>query len=332
MITDNPHYSRRWTILVILAPRRPERFDGVVLAGVRLVSRAGAELGQPRHDRVAGHRRAASEGVRGDRGPQSPPAVAAAGRDGSQSQRIFPLNGHCRSRRFRRVLVLDLLAAAGSWLHADQDRRRVPASERRDHGLGDHRHQQARARSGPPPLMVAGIAARRWGMLYVARLTVAASYATGTLPALIMLGIGLGLVFSTSINSAPLGVEPADAGVASASVSAAQQIGGSLGTALLSTIAASALSSYITSAHAHLSGLLFTHAGCTATRRPLRGLPGSSQRARWSPESCSSAGPMHSDRRRGHHSGRPLTRRRSRGSNRALVSVSQPKPLPCLGM
>ena len=64
-----------------------------------------------------------------------------------------------------------------------------------------------------------------------------------------MLGIGLGLVFSTSIKSATLGVQPADAGVASATVSASQRIGGSLGTALLSTIAAGALSGYITSAH-----------------------------------------------------------------------------------
>ena len=105
-----------------------------------------------------------------------------------------------------------------------------------------------RARSRPRPLMVAGMLLAAGGMLYLSRLTVVASCATGILPALIMLRIGLGLVFSTSINSAPLGVEPADAGVASASVSAAQQIGGSLGTPLLSTIAASALNSYITSA------------------------------------------------------------------------------------
>jgi uncharacterized membrane protein YgdD (TMEM256/DUF423 family) len=97
-------------------------------------------------------------------------------------------------------------------------------------------------------------------MLYLTRLTVASSYATDILPALIILGIGLGLVFSTSINSATLGVRPADAGVASATVSASQQIGGSLGTSLLSTIAASALTSYVTSAHAHPTRLLLAHA------------------------------------------------------------------------
>jgi len=117
-----------------------------------------------------------------------------------------------------------------------------------------------RMRFGPRPLMVAGMLLGAGGMLYLARLTLAASYATGILPALIMLGVGLGLVFSTSINSATLGVQPADAGVASATVSASQQIGGSLGTALLSTIAASALTSYITSAHAHPTRLLVAHA------------------------------------------------------------------------
>ena len=117
-----------------------------------------------------------------------------------------------------------------------------------------------RPRLGPRPLAVTGMLLGAGGMLYLTRLTVASSYATGILPTLITLGIGLGLVFSTSINSATLGVRPTDAGVASATVSASQQIGGSLGTALLSTIAASAVTSYVTSAHAHPTGLLLAHA------------------------------------------------------------------------
>jgi Na+/melibiose symporter-like transporter len=117
-----------------------------------------------------------------------------------------------------------------------------------------------RARVGPRPLMVAGMLLASGGMLYLTRLTLTSSYLTDILPALILNGMGLGLVFSTSINSATLGVQPADAGVASASVSASQQIGGSLGTALLSTIAASALSGYITTAHARPTGLLLAHA------------------------------------------------------------------------
>jgi EmrB/QacA subfamily drug resistance transporter len=116
-----------------------------------------------------------------------------------------------------------------------------------------------RPRVGPRPLMIAGMLLGGGGMVYLTRLTVTSSYATGILPALIMVGIAVGLVFSTSINSATLGVEPADAGVAAATVSASQQIGGSLGTAVLSTIAASALASYITSAHAHPTRALLAH-------------------------------------------------------------------------
>jgi EmrB/QacA subfamily drug resistance transporter len=117
-----------------------------------------------------------------------------------------------------------------------------------------------RPRFGPRPLVVTGMLLGAGGMLYLTRLGVASSYATAILPALIMLGVGFGLVISTSINSATLGVRPADAGVASATVSASQQIGGSLGTALLSTIATGAMTNYIASAHTHPTRLLLAHA------------------------------------------------------------------------
>jgi len=65
-----------------------------------------------------------------------------------------------------------------------------------------------------------------------------------------VIGGGLGLVFSSAINAATYGTAAADAGVASAMVNTCQQIGGSIGTALLNTIAASALSSYLVT-HGH---------------------------------------------------------------------------------
>jgi hypothetical protein len=117
-----------------------------------------------------------------------------------------------------------------------------------------------RPRVGPRLLVVAGMLLGGSAMLYLTRLGVTSSYAADILPALVMLGVGYGLVISTSINSATLGVRPADAGVASATVSASQQIGGSLGTALLSTIATSAITSYITGAHTHPTRLLIAHA------------------------------------------------------------------------
>jgi hypothetical protein len=119
--------------------------------------------------------------------------------------------------------------------------------------------------------MIAGMLLGGSGMLYLSRLTLASSYLTAILPALIMIGLGVGLVFSTSINSATLGVEPADAGVASASVSASQQIGGLLGTALLSTTAF-ACAAAIFAAGALIAAGLFEHGtkalGIEATAAP----------------------------------------------------------------
>jgi EmrB/QacA subfamily drug resistance transporter len=121
-----------------------------------------------------------------------------------------------------------------------------------------------RARFGPRPLVVTGMVLGAAGMLYLSRLGVDSTYASAILPALIAIGVGLGLSMASAMNSATLGVQAADAGVASATVSASQQIGGSLGTALLSTIATSALSTYITGAHAHVSQTLLAHAAVHA--------------------------------------------------------------------
>ena len=102
-----------------------------------------------------------------------------------------------------------------------------------------------RSRVGPRPLIVTGMALGAIGMLMLRGIGLDSSYAGVILPGLVVMGTGLGLVFSTAMNSATLGVEPQDAGVASATVNAAQQVGASLGTALLSTLAASAATSVL---------------------------------------------------------------------------------------
>jgi nitrate/nitrite transporter NarK len=100
-------------------------------------------------------------------------------------------------------------------------------------------------RFGPRALVVIGMALSATAMLYLTRLVVDSSYAADILPPLLVVGIGLGLVFATAFNRATLGVRQSDAGVASATANASQQVGGSLGTALLSTVAASATTSYL---------------------------------------------------------------------------------------
>jgi EmrB/QacA subfamily drug resistance transporter len=98
-------------------------------------------------------------------------------------------------------------------------------------------------RFGARPLIGAGLGLGAIGMLFLTGIGTDSSYWTHVLPGLLIMGLGLGNVFAPAMSSATLGVEPSDAGVASAMVNTMQQIGGSIGTALLSTLAASATTS-----------------------------------------------------------------------------------------
>jgi EmrB/QacA subfamily drug resistance transporter len=101
------------------------------------------------------------------------------------------------------------------------------------------------SRTGPRPLVSLGMALAAVGTALLAQLGVHSGYAAHALPGLLVIGLGLGLAMAPAMNTATLGVSAADAGVASATVNTMQQIGASLGTALLSTVAASATSSYL---------------------------------------------------------------------------------------
>src|SRR6266542_716060 len=104
-------------------------------------------------------------------------------------------------------------------------------------------------RVAPGMLVALGMAISAAGMLYLTRLGMHASYAADILPSLLALGVGLGLIFPTTFNNGTRGVDSHDAGVASATVNTSQQVGGSIGTALLSTIAASATTAHLASSH-----------------------------------------------------------------------------------
>jgi EmrB/QacA subfamily drug resistance transporter len=104
-------------------------------------------------------------------------------------------------------------------------------------------------RFGPRIVITIGMLLGFVGLGYLSRLDVHSSYAGGVLPALILMGLAMGMVMAPSMNTATAGVQPQDSGVAAALVSTMQQIGGSVGTAVLSTIAASATATYA-AAHA----------------------------------------------------------------------------------
>ncbi|WP_137875623.1 DHA2 family efflux MFS transporter permease subunit [Rhodococcus sp. Q] len=101
-------------------------------------------------------------------------------------------------------------------------------------------------RVGPRPLMVGGLALGAAGLALLAQLQVDSDYAAHILPGLVLLGVGMGMVFAPGMQGAVTGVQPEDAGVASATVNTMQQVGGSIGTALLSTVAATAAADFMT--------------------------------------------------------------------------------------
>jgi EmrB/QacA subfamily drug resistance transporter len=105
-------------------------------------------------------------------------------------------------------------------------------------------------RVGPKPLVASGMLAAAGGAAWLAQLGPHTSYATGVLGPIILAAIGLGLVIAPVINTGTFGVAPQDAGVASATVTVGQQLGASVGTALLNSIFTAAVTAYLT---AHLA-------------------------------------------------------------------------------
>lgn len=100
-------------------------------------------------------------------------------------------------------------------------------------------------RFGPRAVIVTGMILGLIAMIIFTRLTPGGSYASQVLPGLIPAGAGAACIFSASFATATLGVKRTDAGIASAMVNTAQQVGGSVGTTLLSTIFAGAVSGYL---------------------------------------------------------------------------------------
>jgi EmrB/QacA subfamily drug resistance transporter len=105
------------------------------------------------------------------------------------------------------------------------------------------------ARVGPRVLIATGMLLGAGGMAYLTQVTVTSGYASAVLPALLILGLGFGMIFAPAINTATFGVARRDSGVASALVNTMQQVGGSIGTSALSTIALSATASYLITHH-----------------------------------------------------------------------------------
>jgi len=100
-------------------------------------------------------------------------------------------------------------------------------------------------RVGPKIIVPIGLACDAVAMYMLHLLGLHSSYATHVMPYLILLGFGFGLSLAPSFSTGTLGLRPHDAGVGSATLNTAQQVGGSIGTALLNTLAAGAATAYL---------------------------------------------------------------------------------------
>ncbi|MDQ0772530.1 EmrB/QacA subfamily drug resistance transporter [Streptomyces aurantiacus] len=100
-------------------------------------------------------------------------------------------------------------------------------------------------RIGPKIIIPTGFALASVAMVWLTGIGVDSDFSTAVLPPLLVMGAGLGIVMPPAMALATSGVAAADAGVASATVNTMQQVGGSIGTALLNTLAASAATSYL---------------------------------------------------------------------------------------
>jgi EmrB/QacA subfamily drug resistance transporter len=102
-------------------------------------------------------------------------------------------------------------------------------------------------RFGPKIMVPIGMTLAAIGMVYLTHLDLSSTYAADVLPPLMIIGAGMGSIMPAAMQTATLGVDRQFAGVASAMVNTSQQVGGSIGTALLNTLAATAATNYVAS-------------------------------------------------------------------------------------
>ena len=114
--------------------------------------------------------------------------------------------------------------------------------------------QQGVTRIGARPLYIGGTAAAAGGMFWQSRITEHSTYAGGMLGPVLVMGAGLGVLFVLSFLVGLTKVSENDAGVASSLVNVAQQVGGSIGLAIVGTVAWSAVASSLRSQAAAAGG------------------------------------------------------------------------------
>lgn len=111
-------------------------------------------------------------------------------------------------------------------------------------------------RTGPRPLLVAGGAVTTVGLAWLAAVPVHGAYVSNIMVPSVLTTLGIGLSFTPIAMAATSGVTPHDAGLASGLVNTMRQVGGSLGLAVLATIAVDHTTSLLESGHATKAALV----------------------------------------------------------------------------
>ena len=101
-------------------------------------------------------------------------------------------------------------------------------------------------RVGPRPLLIIGLIMATASMLWLTQISPTTNYFTHVLPPMVVMSVGLAGVFIPASSTALFGVGGHDAGIASAVLNTSQQIGGSLGLALLNTLYIGAVEDFMT--------------------------------------------------------------------------------------
>ncbi|MGX7824412.1 MFS transporter [Actinokineospora sp. 24-640] len=114
-------------------------------------------------------------------------------------------------------------------------------------------------RVGPRPLISGGMVIAAVGTGLMGLLDETSTYVSGVLPGLLIAGLGIGLTMAAGMNVGIAGVDPRDSGAASAAINAIQQVGGSIGTALFSTVAASAFTAALSEGSSPVSATIASY-------------------------------------------------------------------------
>ncbi|HUZ19134.1 MAG TPA: MFS transporter [Acidimicrobiales bacterium] len=119
------------------------------------------------------------------------------------------------------------------------------------------------ARTGPRPPMTVGPLVAAGGLFWLSHVQADSTYVGGVLGPIIVIAVGIGVTFVPLTLTAVSGVRRDEAGLASALLNTGQQIGGSLGLAVLVTVATAVIKDRLTSA-THPAGTAVTSAGSAA--------------------------------------------------------------------